>query len=230
MKRSRSIRLMLLGSASALSLAACEEAKDPLAEGSFHRDPVECAQKLDRATCDAAYAEARTEHLKSAPAFASREACEEKFGAANCSWQEANVSPDQVQEQRQGGASSGSGWFMPLMAGYLIGNVLGNRGMMPGQALMPGQAPVPGQAASCGQPGLPACTSSSGSSSSTSSSSRSGSSASSFSSRPIYRNANDQVFTGRTALGTSKIAAASSSTSRGGFGSTARSYSSSSSS
>ncbi len=227
MKRSRSIRLMLLGSASALSLAACDEPKDPLAEGSFHRDPVECAQKLDRTTCDAAYAEARTEHLKSAPAFASRESCEEKFGAANCSWQEANVSPDQIQEQRQGGASSGSGWFMPLMAGYLIGNVLGNRAVLPGQALMPGQAPLPGQAAGCGAPGLPACTTSSGSSSS---SSRSGSSSSSFSSRPIYRNASDQVFSGRTALGTSKIAAASSPTSRGGFGATARSHSSSSSS
>jgi len=225
MKRSRSVRLMLLGSASALSLAACDEAKDPLAEGSFHRDPVECSQKLDRATCDAAYAEARAEHLKSAPAFASRDGCEQKFGAANCSWQEATANPDQIQEQRQGGTSSGSGWFMPLMAGYLIGNVLGNRGALPGQGILPGQAPLPGQAAGCGQPGLPACTASSGSSSSSSRSS-----ASSFSSRPIYRNASDQVFSGRTALGTSKIAAASSSMSRGGFGSTARSYSSSSSS
>ena len=226
MKRSRSVRLALLGSASALSLVACDEPKDPLAEGSFHRDPVECAQKLDRATCDAAYSEARTEHLKSAPAFASREACEQNFGTANCSWQEANVGPEQIQEQRQGGASAGSGWFMPLMAGYLIGNVLGNRNVLPGQGLLPGQAALPGQGANCGQPGLPACTTGT---SGSSSSPRSSSGASSFSSRPIYRNADDQVFSGRTALGTSKIAAASSS-SRGGFGSTARSHSSSSSS
>lgn len=221
MKRSRSVRLMLLGSASALSLVACDEAKDPLAEGSFHRDPVECAQKLDRATCEGAYAEARTEHLKSAPAFASRESCEQSFGAANCSWQEASVSPDQIQEPRPAGASSGGGWFMPLMAGYLIGNVLGNRGVLPGQGLLPGQAAMPGQAAGCGQPGMPACTSGTSSSSSSSRSS-------SFSSRPIYRNASDQVFSGRTALGASKIA--SSSASRGGFGSTSRNHSSSSSS
>jgi len=214
MKRSRTIRLALLGASSALTLAACDEAKDPLAEGSFFRDPVECAQKLDRTACEASYAEARSEHLRSAPAFATREACEQSYGAANCGWQETNVSPDQVQEPRQGAAGAGGGgWFMPLMMGYMLGNTLGGRGMMPGQAPMPGQ--------SCGLPGQPACATGS-------SSSRTGST-STTGARPIYRNSSDQVFSGRTALGSSKIAAAST-TSRGGFGSTSRSYSSSSSS
>jgi uncharacterized protein YgiB involved in biofilm formation len=228
MKRSRTIRLAMLGSASALALVACDEAKDPLAEANFFRDPVECAQKLDRASCEASFAEARSEHLKSAPAFASRESCEQAYGAANCSWQETNVSPEQVQEQKPGAgtpsASSGGGWFMPLMMGYMLGNALGNRGgIMPGQAFNPGQPPLtPGQ--TCGGPGQPSCTTGS-----TSSSSSTRSSGSSFAARPIYRNASDQVFSGRTALGSSKIAATTAS-SRGGFGSTSRSYSSSSSS
>jgi uncharacterized protein YgiB involved in biofilm formation len=202
MKRSRTVRLAFLGSASALALVACEEAKDPLAEANFFRDPVECAQKLDRTACEASFAEARTEHLRSAPAFASREACEQAYGAANCTWQETNVSPEQVQEQKPGAttpsASSGGGWFMPMMMGYMLGNALGNRSMMPGQAMPPGQtATAPG--------------------------------ASSTGARPIYRNASNQVFSGRSALGTSRVAAAST-TSRGGFGTTSRSYSSSSSS
>lgn len=223
MKRSRTVRLAFLGSASALALAACDEAKDPLAEASFFRDPVECAQKLDRAACEASYAEARSEHLRSAPAFASREACEQAYGTANCSWQETNVSPDQVKEPKQAAsASSGGGWFMPLMMGYMLGNVLGNRGVLPGQAMLPGQA-APNPGASCGLPGQPACTTGS------TSSSRSGSSTSSTGARPIYRNANNEVFSGRSALGSSRVAAAGT-TSRGGFGSTSRSYSSSSSS
>lgn len=228
MKRSRSIRLVLLGSASALSLAACDEAKDPLAEGSFFRDPVECTRTIDRATCEQAYAEARTEHLRSAPAFATREACEQAHGAANCGWQETNPSPDQVREPRQGAAPSAGGWFMPLMMGYMMGNVLSPRAAMPPQVggLAPNQ--------SCGGVGQPPCATTSGSSSTSSSGSsgfRSSSGAAAASAaRPIYRDASNQVFSGRSALGTSKIAAAGGSVSRGGFGSTSRSYSSSSSS
>lgn len=226
MKRSRSVRLVLLGSASALSLAACDEAKDPLAEGSFFRDPVECARNLDRATCEQAYADARGEHLRTAPAFATREACEAKFGTANCGWQETNASPDQIQEPRQGAAPSGGGWFMPLMMGYMMGNLMTPRAALPPQ----GVGQVPGQQA-CGGVGQPPCSStSSTSSSSTGSSFRSaGSSAAAAAARPIYRDAGNTVYSGRSALGSSKVAAAGGVT-RGGFGSTSRSYSSSSSS
>ncbi|MBL8703073.1 MAG: DUF1190 domain-containing protein [Alphaproteobacteria bacterium] len=226
MKRSRSIRLVLLGSASALSLAACDEAKDPLAEGNFYRDPVECARSLDRSTCEQAYAEARSEHLRSAPAFATRESCEQQFGAANCAWQEANPSPDQVKEPRTGASPSGGGWFMPLMMGYMMGNLLTPRAAMPPQ----GVAAVPNQ--TCGGVGQPPCAtspSSSGSSSSGSGFRPSTGAASAATARPIYRDASNQVFSGRSALGASKIAAAGG-VSRGGFGSTSRSYSSSSSS
>jgi uncharacterized protein YgiB involved in biofilm formation len=197
MKRSRTIRLALLGSASALALVACDEAKDPLADANFFRDPVECARNLDRAACERAFVEARDEHLRSAPAFGTREACEQAYGAANCAWQETNVSPDQVQEPRPGATpSGGGGWFMPMMMGYMLGNALGNRGaVMPGQAAAP-PSPSGGAAAAA---------------------------------RPVYRNAANEVFAGRTPLGSSRIAAAAT-TSRGGFGTTARSFSSSSSS
>lgn len=211
MKRSRTVRLALLGSASALALAACDEAKDPLAEGGFFRDPVECARKLDSASCEKAFAEARSEHLRSAPAFASREACEQAYGAANCAWQETNVSPDQVQEPRPGAApTGGGGWFMPMMMGYM----LGNRGAaLPGQAMAPGQAAAPPPAGASAGGG-------------TASAMRGGSA---LTAQPVYRNARNEVFAGRTPLGSSRVAAAST-TSRSGFGSTARSYSSSSSS
>lgn len=195
MKRSRVVRLALLGSASALALAACEEAQDPLADKrAFFEDPAQCALVYDEATCTAAFDQAKTEHVQSAPKFASREECEEKFGVGNCQWGAAQ--PGQQQ------ASSGGGFFMPLMMGYLVGNMMGRPGF---------QQPVP-----------PTSGSSSSSSSSTARTS------SSFSSSPVYRDTSNTVYSGSRTLGTTSVSAAP--VSRGGFGSSSRSYSSSSSS
>jgi uncharacterized protein YgiB involved in biofilm formation len=198
MKRSRVVRLALLGSASALALAACEEAKDPLADKrAFFEDPAQCARVYDDATCQAAFDQAKVEHVQTAPKFASREECEEKFGVGNCQWGQAQ--PGQQQ------ASGGGGFFMPLMMGYLMGNMMG-RPLQPGL-----QQPVP-----------PA------GSTSSSTSSSSARSSSSFSSSPVYRDTRNTVYSGSRALGTTSISAAP--TSRGGFGSSSRSYSSSASS
>src|SRR5262245_58763935 len=182
MKRSRVVRLALLGSASALALAACDEAKDPLADNkSFFQDPAQCARVYDAETCKTAFATAEEEHRKTAPKFANREECEEKFGVGNCQWGQAQA----------GQASSGGGFFMPLMMGYMMGN------------LMSGSSAV-GSASAF----------------------RSG--GSTFSSSPVYRDTSNTVYSGSRTLGTTSISAAPAS--RGGFGSTARSYSSSSSS
>jgi uncharacterized protein YgiB involved in biofilm formation len=182
MKRSRVVRLALLGSASALALAACDEAKDPLADNkSFFQDPAQCARVYDAETCNTAFANAQDEHRATAPRFASREECEEKFGVGNCQW-------GQTQPGQQASGGSG-GFFMPLMMGYMMGNMMG---------------------------------STMGSSSGI----RSGSS--SFRSSPVYRDTSNTVYSGSRTLGTTSISAAPSA--RGGFGSTSRSYSSSSSS
>ncbi|MGQ0662711.1 MAG: DUF1190 domain-containing protein [Pseudomonadota bacterium] len=121
MKRSRSIRLVALGSTGFLALAACEDA-DPLARSDFFRDTAECARANDEAACRQALIDARAQHLKSAPAFSSREACEAKFGAENC--METKEQPGQAALQAAGqapAAGTGGSWYMPMMLGYMMG-------------------------------------------------------------------------------------------------------------
>lgn len=137
MKRSRSIRLALLGTAGLVGLAGCDDT--PVAsEGQFFRDASECRAVLDAATCESQFAAARQEHAKSAPRFASQEQCEAQFGAANCTpastYESAQASgaPAAGGEQPAGGgqqtAQSGGSFFMPLMLGYLGGQMMSRMG------------------------------------------------------------------------------------------------------
>lgn len=137
MKRSRSIRLALLGTVGLVGLAGCDDT--PVAsEGQFFRDASECRKVLDAATCDSQFAAAQKEHVRTAPKFATKEQCEAQFGAANCTTAPA---PDGAQAQgattgattgQQQTAQSGSGsFFMPLMLGYLGGQLMSRMGQPP---------------------------------------------------------------------------------------------------
>ena len=127
MRRSRRIRLALLGTAGLAALTACDQAEDPLASGQFFTDAQACESAYDPAECRAAFARAQEEHVRTAPKFASREACEAEFGAANCTPAPAAESapaaaqPEgQLQTQQAGGS-----WFMPVMMGYMMGRMAG---------------------------------------------------------------------------------------------------------
>ncbi len=104
MKKSRTIRLVLLGGAG-LTLTACDEA--PPADARFFADAKACSAVYDEATCQKAFAESQAEFAAEAPVFAGKEACEAEFGAGNC-------------ETRQ--AAGGGSFFMPMMMGYMLGN------------------------------------------------------------------------------------------------------------
>ncbi len=136
MKRSRSIRLALLGTVGLVGLAGCDDT--PIAsEGQFFRDAGECRKVLDAATCESQFAAAKQEHVKTAPKFATKEQCEAQFGAANCTTAAAPdgqpATPAQTPGQpaaqgQQTAQSSGSGFFMPLMLGYLGGQMMSRMG------------------------------------------------------------------------------------------------------
>ncbi|MFB8829866.1 DUF1190 domain-containing protein [Azotobacter sp. CWF10] len=101
MKRSRTLRLVLVGS-TPLLLAGCE----PSRPGYLYRDPASCiaAGVFDRAVCEHEFELARAAHLQSAPRYRWRADCEADFGAGRCE-----------------SAPYNTGLYMPPMAGYLVG-------------------------------------------------------------------------------------------------------------
>lgn len=58
--------------------------------------------------CEAAWAQARSEHQATAPAFANQQECEAQWGDGQCETTQRN----------------GTSVFIPLLAGFLIGNAL----------------------------------------------------------------------------------------------------------
>lgn len=215
MKRSRSIALVLLGSTSLL-MVACDQS-DPLAGNDFFRDERECARVNNPDACRQALADARAVHQQTAPAFASRQACEEQFGVENCTETKQPPSPEQFQaagQERTQVAQSGGSWFLPAMLGYMMGRNSAAPTMLPGQVGLAPRDEQNNQQTSTG-----------GSSSSSSSGGGRYSSG-----RPLYRDVNNTVYSGSQSLGQTHTMAppraSSTSVARGGFGRTGTSASS----
>jgi uncharacterized protein YgiB involved in biofilm formation len=122
MKRSRAIRLVLLGTTGLVALTACDQ-PDPTAAGNFYRDQQQCERANDADACRMALADARAQHLQTAPAFTSRQDCEAQFGAENC--METKERPGQAPADSQQASMMGGSWFMPLMMGYMLGQTMG---------------------------------------------------------------------------------------------------------
>lgn len=108
MKKSHSIKLALLGSAS-MALVACGD-DGPPDDARFFAERKECAAVYGDASCSDAAIKAEETHLAQAPKFSRQEQCEAEFGAGNCE-----------TRQQVGGGS----YFMPLLMGYMMGNMMG---------------------------------------------------------------------------------------------------------
>lgn len=107
MKRSKSVALTLMG-ASAIVLQACDQND---VEAQVFQDLQGCfdAQELTEAQCREVYQGAVSEHVQTAPRYATQEECIAAHGAEGC----------QVQQTASGGS-----FFMPLMMGYFAGRML----------------------------------------------------------------------------------------------------------
>ncbi|CAM3391665.1 DUF1190 domain-containing protein [Paracoccus nototheniae] len=118
-KRSRTVALTILGAA-AFTVAGCREEQ---VEAQAFPDLASCRSAasdgglVTAAQCDQAFAEAEALHVEAAPRYDSLAVCEEQHGAGNCGSEEQQVS--------NGGSG---GIFMPLLAGYLIGSMMGRAG------------------------------------------------------------------------------------------------------
>ncbi len=116
MKKSHSIRLVLLGGAS-VALAACDDGGGPSKDARFYPTVNECAADLGAKACEDAKAVADKAQVAEAPRFSQKQQCEQEFGAGNC-------------ESRQ--EAGGGSFFMPMMMGYMVGSMLsGNRYSQP---------------------------------------------------------------------------------------------------
>lgn len=130
----RKLRPLLLASVAALALAACDDKNDIASE--FIRDEAQCASQPDASACRQALADARIAHQRTAPAFASQSACEERFGAANCQLvtdvrptaeqlAAGDAVPAAAGQATQQVQQASGGWFMPLLTGYMLGRMMG---------------------------------------------------------------------------------------------------------
>ncbi|MBY5920076.1 DUF1190 domain-containing protein [Ferrimonas balearica] len=100
-----------------LVLSGCSPA--PREEAQIYRDADECLQVYpdQGELCQQVFGSAQMDHLATAPRFLDQQQCEEEFGPGNC---------ESAPEGSQGNATGGS-WFMPMMMGYMMGNLMGGR-------------------------------------------------------------------------------------------------------
>jgi uncharacterized protein YgiB involved in biofilm formation len=115
----RSAYLMM--SVSLIALTACGE---PEVDASIYESIDQC--KSDPLTtsdqCELSFKEAISQHAAAAPKYATTEDCQADFGEGKC-----ETSPYKT--------SNGGSVFMPLMAGYMMGSMLGGRSSMMSQPL-----------------------------------------------------------------------------------------------
>jgi uncharacterized protein YgiB involved in biofilm formation len=115
MKSPKTLKLTLMMGAAA-TLTACGDAPTDDGARTF-TSVVECQQAgFAQDRCQAAYDEAFEVHSRDAPRFASRDECERTVDIDQCV-------PTQV---RRDDGSFGE-VFVPLMAGYMVGNLMANR-------------------------------------------------------------------------------------------------------
>lgn len=111
MKHSRQVRLVLLGSVSAVSmsmLVACDDGTPTDGQSIF--ESVEECREFGLTDCDKRFASALGNHVAKGPRYESSEACEAR-GHERCT---------------QVSAGNGSSVWLPAMIGFMVGNAIGN--------------------------------------------------------------------------------------------------------
>ncbi|MEO3741193.1 DUF1190 family protein [Kosakonia sp. WA-90] len=102
-------------------LAGCEKSDETV---SLYQNADDCssANPGKSAECTTAYNNALKEAERTAPKYATREDCVAEFGEGQC--QKTPVQASTAPENQAQAQSSGSFW-MPLMAGYMMGRLMG---------------------------------------------------------------------------------------------------------
>lgn len=109
-----------LAAGAVFMLAGCEKSDENV---SLYQNSDDCTRANPSMSeqCATAFTNAQKEAVKTAPKYASREDCVAEFGEGQCT--QAPAQAGMAAESQQ----SGSFW-MPLMAGYMMGRMMGGGG------------------------------------------------------------------------------------------------------
>ena len=110
-------------------LSGCEQSDETV---SLYQNADDCsvANPSKSAECTTVYNNALKEAERTAPKYDSREACIAEFGEGQCQQAPAQASLGGSGENQAQGQSSGSFW-MPLMAGYMMGRMMSGGASQP---------------------------------------------------------------------------------------------------
>ena len=118
----RHLTPVALAVATVFMLAGCQKSDETV---SLYQNADDCsaANPGKSAECTTAYNNALKEAERTAPKYATREDCVAEFGEGQCQQApaQAGMAPENQAQAQQ---SSGSFW-MPLMAGYMMGRLMG---------------------------------------------------------------------------------------------------------
>ena len=163
MKRSKKVALMLMVPATTLLMAGCGEERE---QAMVFNSPDECVQSglSTQEQCSANFVAAKAAHPEVAPKYKDKAECEADFGAGHC-----ETAPQRTEH--------GSSMFMPMMMGFLAGQMMNRPSAS--QFTQPNAA----QQNAGGQPAKPGAGAGAG-----------GGFASRFESQPLYKSRNDSTF------------------------------------
>ncbi|ORJ50961.1 hypothetical protein B2M27_07455 [Kluyvera intermedia] len=103
-------------------LAGCEQ-NDETVRMYQNADDCSSANPGKSAECKTTYDNALKEAARTAPKYASREDCVAEFGEGQC--QQAPAQAGVATENQAQAQQSGGSFWMPLMAGYMMGRLMG---------------------------------------------------------------------------------------------------------
>jgi len=134
MKRCVAVTLVLMGSA---GLSGCGDSE---IDSAVYQDFAECVQGglYSQDQCEADYRQALAAHIQTAPAYTNRQDCEAEFGIGRCEAkpaQELGLQQAATMNDNNATQAGGGSFFLPMMAGYMMGSMLSNNNRMAPQAL-----------------------------------------------------------------------------------------------
>lgn len=129
-KRSSKVALMVMVPATTIMLASCSS-EEPV-QTAVYETVDQCAGFYNPEQCQTEFSAAKALHPQVAPKYTDKAACETDFGTGNCEAPEATATTETTAattaSTTPAATSSSSGFFMPMMMGFMAGQMFNGGG------------------------------------------------------------------------------------------------------